>query len=154
MSGEHTLKAVRGSFIDVTRTVDNPEEIASALRFIEDGLLLIKQGKVEWFGEWEDGKHQIPDTIRVRDYRGKLIVPGFVDTHIHYPQSEMVGAYGEQLLEWLNKHTFPTERRYEDLESSSSNFYVTAQPRHWCLVRFIRNPLMHCLKPPVISICA
>ncbi|END1436322.1 guanine deaminase, partial [Escherichia coli] len=56
MSGEHTLKAVRGSFIDVTRTVDNPEEIASALRFIEDGLLLIKQGKVEWFGEWEDGK--------------------------------------------------------------------------------------------------
>ena len=116
MSGEHTLKAVRGSFIDVTRTVDNPEEIASALRFIEDGLLLIKQGKVEWFGEWEDGKHQIPDTIRVRDYRGKLIVPGFVDTHIHYPQSEMVGAYGEQLLEWLNKHTFPTERRYEDLE--------------------------------------
>lgn len=55
MSGEHTLKAVRGSFIDVTRTVDNPEEIASALRFIEDGLLLIKQGKVEWFGEWEDG---------------------------------------------------------------------------------------------------
>ena len=60
MSGEHTLKAVRGSFIDVTRTVDNPEEIASALRFIEDGLLLIKQGKVEWFGECEDGKHQIP----------------------------------------------------------------------------------------------
>ena len=48
MSGEHTLKAVRGSFIDVTRTVDNPDEIASALRFIEDGLLLIKQGK--WNG--------------------------------------------------------------------------------------------------------
>ena len=37
---------------------------------------------MEWFGEWEDGKHQIPDTIRVRDYRGKLIVPGFIDTHI------------------------------------------------------------------------
>lgn len=53
MSGEHTLKAVRGSFIDVTRTVENPEEIASALRFLEDGLLLIRQGKVEWFGEWE-----------------------------------------------------------------------------------------------------
>ncbi|MDT5404803.1 Imidazolonepropionase [Escherichia coli] len=160
MSGEHTLKAVRGSFIDVTRTVDNPEEIASALRFIEDGLLLIKQGKVEWFGEWEDGKHQIPDTIRVRDYRGKLIVPGFIDTHIHYPQSEMVGAYGEQLLEWLNKHTFPTERRYEDLEtparcrrSSSSSFYVTEPPRRWCLALFIHNPLMRCLKPPVISIC-
>ena len=121
MSGEHTLKAVRGSFIDVTRTIDNPEEIASALRFIEDGLLLIKQGKVEWFGEWENGKHQIPDTIRVRDYRGKLIVPGFVDTHIHYPQSEMVGAYGEQLLEWLNKHTFPTEHWWRSEERFSRN---------------------------------
>ena len=73
MSGEHTLKAVRGSFIDVTRTVDNPEEIASALRFIEDGLLLIKQGKVEWFGEWEDGKHQIPDIIRKVKWWGPMV---------------------------------------------------------------------------------
>lgn len=48
MSGEHTLKAVRGSFIDVTCTVENPEEISSALRFIEDGLLLIRQEK--WHG--------------------------------------------------------------------------------------------------------
>lgn len=161
MSGEHTLKAVRGSFIDVTRTVENPEEIASALRFLEDGLLLIRQGKVEWFGEWEAGKHRIPDAIRVRDYRGKLVVPGFVDTHIHYPQSEMVGAYGEQLLEWLNKHTFPTERRYEDLEYaremsafSSSNCCVTAPPARWFLARCIRSPWMRYLKPPAISICA
>ncbi|MDA6076099.1 amidohydrolase family protein [Edwardsiella anguillarum] len=36
--------------------------------------------------------------------------PGFIDTHIHYPQSEMIGAYGEQLLEWLEKYTFPTEK--------------------------------------------
>ena len=116
MSGEQTLKAVRGSFLDITRTVEHPEEIESALRFIEDGLLLIRDGKVAWFGEWEDGKAQIPSSIRVRDYRGKIVVPGFVDTHIHYPQSEMVGAYGEQLLEWLNKHTFPTEQRYQDAE--------------------------------------
>lgn len=116
MPEEKKFKAVRGSFIDITRTITHPEEIESALRFIEDGLLLIRNGKVEWFGQWEEGKHLIPDSIRIRDYRGKLIVPGFVDTHIHYPQSEMVGAYGEQLLEWLNKHTFPTERRYQDLD--------------------------------------
>lgn len=116
MSGEQTLKAVRGSFLDITRTVEHPEEIESALRFVEDGLLLIRNGKVAWFGEWEEGKSQVPASIRVRDYRGKIVTPGFVDTHIHYPQSEMVGAYGEQLLEWLNKHTFPTERRYQDAE--------------------------------------
>ena len=116
MTGLQNLKAIRGNFLDVTRTISNPEEIESALRFVEDGLLLISEGKVVWFGTWEEGKSRVPDSIRVRDYRGKLIVPGFVDTHIHYPQSEMVGAYGEQLLEWLNKHTFPTERRYKDLE--------------------------------------
>ncbi|RFT03428.1 guanine deaminase [Edwardsiella anguillarum] len=123
---EHTLKAVRGSILDVTRTVTDPQEVESALRFIEDGLLLIRNGKVDWCGSWEEGRERIPASIRVRDYRGKLIVPGFVDTHIHYPQSEMVGAYGEQLLEWLNKHTFPTERRYNDLDYARemSNFFL------------------------------
>lgn len=51
MSFEHTLKAVRGSFLDITRTVKHPEEIASALRFIEDGLMLLRGGRIEWFGE-------------------------------------------------------------------------------------------------------
>ncbi|ACR70655.1 guanine deaminase [Edwardsiella ictaluri] len=123
---EHTLKAVRGSILDVTRTVTDPQQVESALRFIEDGLLLIRNGKVDWCGSWEEGRGRIPASIRVRDYRGKLIVPGFVDTHIHYPQSEMVGAYGEQLLEWLNKHTFPTEQRYNDLDYARemSNFFL------------------------------
>ncbi|NLS55513.1 guanine deaminase [Hafnia alvei] len=116
MSEQHALKAIRGNFLDIVKTVEQPEEIESHLRFIEDGLMLLRRGKVEWFGTWQEGKHLIPEGIRVRDYSGKMIVPGFVDTHIHYPQSEMVGAYGEQLLEWLNKHTFPAERRYNDIE--------------------------------------
>ncbi|MFC0225546.1 guanine deaminase [Serratia aquatilis] len=116
MECEQSIKAVRGNFLDITHTVQCPEEIESSLRFIKDGLLLIRDGHVAWFGSWEEGHHQIPDSIRVRDYSGKMIVPGFVDTHIHYPQCEMVGAYGEQLLDWLNKHTFPAEKRYNDLE--------------------------------------
>ncbi|WP_260513754.1 guanine deaminase [Serratia fonticola] len=116
MEREQSIKAVRGSFLDITRTVQHQEEIEGHLRFIKDGLLIIRDGRVEWFGNWEEGHHQIPDSIRVRDYSGKMIVPGFVDTHIHYPQCEMVGAYGEQLLDWLNKHTFPAEKRYNDLE--------------------------------------
>lgn len=116
MEREQSIKAVRGSFLDITRTVQCPEEIEGQLRFIKDGLLIIRDGRVEWFGSWEEGHHQIPESIRVRDYSGKMIVPGFIDTHIHYPQCEMVGAYGEQLLDWLNKHTFPAEKRYNDLE--------------------------------------
>lgn len=116
MESEQSIKAVRGSFLDITRTVQCPEEIEGQLRFIKDGLLIIRDGRVAWFGSWEEGHHQIPESIRVRDYSGKMIVPGFIDTHIHYPQCEMVGAYGEQLLDWLNKHTFPAEKRYNDLE--------------------------------------
>ncbi|KEY61022.1 guanine deaminase [Serratia sp. DD3] len=126
MEKEQSIKAVRGSFLDISRTVEYPEEIEGHLRFIKDGLLLIQNGRVAWFGTWEEGHHQIPDSVRVRDYSGKMIVPGFIDTHIHYPQCEMVGAYGEQLLDWLNKHTFPAEKRYNDIEYSRemSTFFI------------------------------
>lgn len=57
---EHTLKAVRGSILDVTRTVTDPQQVESALRFIEDGLLLIRNGKVDWCGSWEEGGGAFP----------------------------------------------------------------------------------------------
>lgn len=60
---EHTLKVVRGSILDVTRTVSDPQEVESALRFIEDGLPLICNGKVDWCGTWEEGKARIPASI-------------------------------------------------------------------------------------------
>ncbi|MGL4858979.1 MAG: guanine deaminase, partial [Enterobacteriaceae bacterium] len=116
MQYERSVKAIRGSFLDFAGLVQSAEEIESQSRFIQDGLLLIEEGKIAWFGEWQQGQHKIPATVRVRDYTGKIIIPGLIDTHIHYPQAEMVGAYGEQLLEWLNQHTFPTEKQYRDLE--------------------------------------
>ena len=126
MDLENSVKAVRGDFLDFARTIQNPQEVEDSLRYLEDGLLIIKNGKFDWIGKWEDGKHLVPQDVRIRDYRHKVIVPGFVDTHIHYPQAEMIGAFGEQLLEWLNKHTFPAERRYKDLEYARemSHFFV------------------------------
>lgn len=47
---------------------------------------------------------------------GKLLLPGFVDAHVHYPQTEMIGAFGEQLLEWLTTYTFPVESQFADAE--------------------------------------
>lgn len=55
MSEQKSLKAIRGNFLDIVKTVEQPEEIESHLRFIEDGLMLVRSGKVEWFGQWEEG---------------------------------------------------------------------------------------------------
>ena len=52
--------------------------------------------------------------VKVHDYHDKLIMPGFIDTHVHYPQIDMIAAYGEQLLDWLNNYTFVTEANFGD----------------------------------------
>lgn len=106
--------AIRGCFLDIQNTVAQARDIHDQVRYVEDGLLLTEQGKIRWFGEWEQGQHLIPQDIQVDHYPEQLIVPGFIDTHIHFPQTEMVGAYGEQLLEWLNTYTFPTEIQFSD----------------------------------------
>lgn len=126
MDYSQSIKAIRASIIDIAQVVDKPEEIEKNIRFIEDGLLLINNGRIEWVGRWEEGKDKIPASVRIRSYPGKLVMPGFIDTHIHYPQAEMVGAYGEQLLEWLNNYTFPTEARYkdEDYSREMSTFFI------------------------------
>ncbi|ABZ75234.1 Guanine deaminase [Shewanella halifaxensis HAW-EB4] len=126
MEYSHTIKAIRASILDIACTVDSPKDIEKNLRFIEDGLLLVANGHIEWVGTWEEGQSRIPANVRVRTYPGKIVMPGFIDTHIHYPQAEMVGAYGEQLLEWLNNYVFPTEARYKDKEYARemSEFFV------------------------------
>ncbi|WP_338574993.1 guanine deaminase [Erwinia billingiae] len=105
-------QAIRGSFFDITAVVDTPTQLPEQARYIEDGLLLLNGGEIVSLQPWEEGRLQLADEVAVLDYRGKLIVPGFVDTHIHYPQTEMIGAYGEQLLEWLQQYTFPVESQY------------------------------------------
>ena len=114
MSSNSAVTAIRGRFLDIQNIVSQAAQITEQVRYIEDGLLITEQGKITWFGSWEQGKHNLNDTIQVDHYSEQLIVPGFIDTHIHFPQTEMVGAYGEQLLEWLNTYTFPTEMQFQD----------------------------------------
>lgn len=104
-------RAIRGSFLHF---VGDPDEQDDACEYIEDGLLILKQGKVTALGEALDWLDSLPDGIELHDYSGKLIMPGFIDTHTHYPQTDMIASYGAQLLEWLEKYTFPTERQFSD----------------------------------------
>lgn len=104
--------AIRGNFFDIAACVEEPQQLDERLRHIPDGLLLLNGGVIVWFGSWQQGEALLPPGFAVTEYRDKPIVPGFIDTHIHYPQTEIIGAYGDQLLDWLNNYTFPTESRY------------------------------------------
>ena len=114
MSSVVASTAIRGRFLDIQNTVAQAREIHDQVRYVEDGLLITQNGKVKWFGPWQEGQQYLPNDVDVQHYPNQLILPGFIDTHIHFPQTEMVGAYGEQLLEWLNTYTFPTELQFED----------------------------------------
>lgn len=86
---------------------------AQSYEYFEDGVLVVDNGQVVKVGHAGD----ILPTLRgveVTEYRDALITPGFIDTHIHYPQTGMIAAYGEQLLDWLNTYTFPTEKQFAD----------------------------------------
>ncbi|MGE1561683.1 guanine deaminase [Pantoea septica] len=118
-----TLMAIRASFFDFTDVARQPEEIMAQARYIDDGVLLLEAGRIVGLHAWETLPHAPDDLI---DLRGRLIVPGFVDTHIHYPQTEMIGAYGEQLLQWLSQYTFPVESQYHcaDHAAAMSAFFL------------------------------
>ena len=106
------LAGIRGTFIDC---IDDPFFVAEVdcIRFYPDGLLILKQGKIHALGNYDTLVSQYPQ-IPIQTYRDRIIIPGLIDTHIHYPQTDIIGSYGEQLLEWLNRYTFPTERKFAD----------------------------------------
>ncbi|MGC1216754.1 MAG: guanine deaminase [Phormidesmis sp.] len=111
-SDQPSLTAIRGPFLDF---VDDPFYVpeAESVRYLPDGLLVLESGKIKAFGPYhalQTRYGETPTTV----YADRLIMPGFIDTHIHYPQTGMIAAYGEQLLEWLNQYVFPTEGKFKD----------------------------------------
>jgi guanine deaminase len=91
-----------------------PHADESAIEHIEDGLLVVENGRVAAVGEARDLLPGLGDDTTVEDYRGKLIVPGFIDCHVHCPQVDIIASYGEQLLDWLNKYAYPAEMQFAD----------------------------------------
>lgn len=98
----------------------------NAYQFFDDGALLIENGKVSQVGEADAVLASLSSDIPVVEYKNHLIIPGMIDTHIHFPQVEVIASYGEQLLDWLNNYTFPAERQFEDKEYASNiaNFFL------------------------------
>ena len=118
------VRAFRGEILDF---VGDPATLGeTAWRHFADGVLVVRGGKVAAVGPAAAMLAAIPDGAVVTDYRGKLILPGFVDTHVHYAQTDMIASHGAQLLEWLEKYTFPAEARFADPEHARdvAEFFV------------------------------
>ncbi len=81
--------------------------------------MLVEDGRIAAVGNYADVAEKAPGAP-VDDHSGKLILPGFIDTHIHYPQTRVIGSYGAQLLEWLQKYTFVEEQRFSDPAHAAS----------------------------------
>ena len=93
--------------------LDDPTQNPDALQVIENGALVVGKGYILASGKETDLTQVYPDA-HIVDVGDKWLMPGFVDGHIHYPQTEMIASHGEQLLEWLQTYTFPTERKFSD----------------------------------------
>ncbi len=102
------MKAFRGS---IYHCVDDSNH-----EFVEDGALLVDDGKVAGICKGGD----VPEGADVEDCSGKLILPGFIDCHVHYSQLDIVAAYGEQLLDWLKCYAYPEEAKFADAGYASA----------------------------------
>ncbi|MDX5592222.1 guanine deaminase [Pseudovibrio sp. SPO723] len=108
-----TVRALRGHVLQFSGDpfTEAPE---AAITDWSDGLVVIVDGIIHSVGQAEDMISALPEGAVIEDYRGKFILPGFIDCHAHYPQSEVISSYGTQLIEWLNKYTFPAESKFHD----------------------------------------
>ncbi len=91
----------------------------AAIEYHEDGLLWVDDGRIRAVGSHADLRPALPRDVSLRSYPNHLIVPGFIDAHLHYPQMEMIAAWGERLLDWLESYTFPTESRFGDADHAA-----------------------------------
>lgn len=105
--------AIRGQLYYLT---DDPflNDYDDCVKYESDGLIVIEDGKITAVGSVGQVARDVPEGATITHYPNSIIMPGFIDAHIHYPQVEIIGSYGTQLLEWLNKYTFPTEAKFTD----------------------------------------
>lgn len=99
---------------------------AEAVVHHPDGLLVVEDGIVVAMGDYADLAPRFPG-LALLSYPNKLLIPGFVDTHVHYAQTDRIAAHGHQLLEWLDRHIYPVEKPFADPghARSAAAFFLT-----------------------------
>jgi guanine deaminase len=88
---------------------------AAAMRYESDAIVAMAEGRITHVGPAGSVRSQLPPGTHIKECgRDALILPGFIDCHVHYPQTQIIGAYGQQLLDWLDKYTFVAEQQFAD----------------------------------------
>lgn len=111
------MRGVRGRVLTFT---GDPAEGDGSYRLIGDGLVTVADGRIQALGPAAELLPRLPSGTAVDHYPDCLVLPGLIDTHIHYPQTRVIGSYGAQLLDWLQKYTFPEEQRFADPEHAAA----------------------------------
>ena len=122
---DEAATAVRGRVL--TFTADPALAGADAShRYLRDGLVVMQGGMIRAVGEAAALLRTLPPGTTVDHHPDGLVMPGFVDAHIHYPQTRVIGSYGAQLLEWLQRYTFPAEERLRDpdVAAATARFFL------------------------------
>jgi guanine deaminase len=108
--------AIRGSALTYTgdaflKGLDN------TMRYESDAIIAMRDGKITHFGPAGSVRDALPAGTEVKELgKDTLTMAGFIDCHVHYPQTQIIAAYGEQLIDWLNKYTFVAEQQFADKE--------------------------------------
>jgi len=103
------LRALRGRLLWF---VADPHDVGEAAhRYVADGVLVIEGGMIRAVGPAEAILPTLPAGAEITDHRPHLIMPGFIDAHLHMPQTQVIASYGAQLMDWLERYTFVEEQR-------------------------------------------
>ena len=112
-----TGKLLRGRVLSFLSEPKSYED-ASSFQYFDDGAIVIEKGLIIETGEYAVLAKVHSDAEKI-DHRPHLLMPGFIDTHLHFPQVQVIGSFGTKLLEWLNKYTFVEEQKYADPQHCS-----------------------------------
>ena len=126
-----TVTLLRGrtlSFLRWPETVDDH----AAYAYQEDGGILVDKGKIVAVGPYAEVARRAGPAARTIDHRPHLILPGFIDAHVHVPQMQIIASYGAELLDWLNTYTFPEESKFRDAQHSRriARLFLDEMVRH------------------------
>jgi guanine deaminase len=112
--GKNGTTAVRGAVLTYTGDAFL-RGIEETMRYEPDAIIAMADGKITHFGPADKVRPELPADIPVRDLgKDTLTMAGFIDCHVHYPQTQIIGAYGEQLIDWLEKYTYVAEQQFAD----------------------------------------